>query len=67
MKSKLKVGIAGYGIVGKRRRKYIDESPHMETVAVCDQSFKEKGVTADGIRCFANYLELVNEPLEKAT
>ena len=36
---KLKVGIAGYGIVGERRRQNIDNNAHMETVAVCDQNF----------------------------
>ena len=35
----LKVGIAGYGVVGKRRHKYIDEHPSLRVVAVCDISF----------------------------
>ena len=41
--SKLKVGIAGYGIVGKRRRGCVEGNPNLELVAVCDKSF---GVTA---------------------
>jgi len=36
---KLKVGLAGYGVVGKRRKKCIDLNPYMELVAVCDRSF----------------------------
>ena len=32
--SKLRVGIAGYGIVGKRRRHFIDVHPAFLTVAV---------------------------------
>ncbi len=41
-KIKLKVGIAGYGVVGKRRRFYIDQHPELSTVAVCDQYFKNE-------------------------
>lgn len=36
----LKVGIIGYGVVGKRRRLFIDKHPNMQTVAVCDVRFK---------------------------
>jgi predicted dehydrogenase len=34
-----KVGIAGYGVVGKRRKYYIDLHPSMRVTAICDQSF----------------------------
>ena len=61
---KLKVGIAGYGIVGERRRQNIDKNVHMETVAVCDQNFKQQEVLIDGVRCYPNYLELLKEPLD---
>ena len=40
---KLKVGIAGYGVVGKRRRNAIDQHPALETAAVCDRIFQENG------------------------
>ena len=33
----LKVGIAGYGTVGKIRHHYIDSHPNMEVVAICDK------------------------------
>ena len=36
----LKVGIAGYGLVGRQRRVFIDNNQSMETVAVCDVRFK---------------------------
>ena len=39
---KKKVGIAGYGIIGKRRRQYIDNNPHLQTIAVCDQNLETK-------------------------
>ena len=39
--NRLKVGIAGYGLVGRQRRVFIDGNPSMETVAVCDVRFKD--------------------------
>ena len=46
---KLRVGIAGYGVVGKRRRQYIDANPHLQTVAVSDITFDGTGTLADGV------------------
>lgn len=40
MNEKLKVGIAGYGVVGKRRRGVIDEHPALEMVAVSDRTME---------------------------
>jgi predicted dehydrogenase len=61
---RLRVGIAGYGIVGKRRRIHIDEDPRLVTVAVCDQTFAGSGVLADGVRAHRTYRELLREPLD---
>ena len=63
-KLKLKVGLAGYGIVGKRRRYYIDTHENLETVAVCDQVFQGAGLMADGLHYFSNYKDLLQEPLD---
>jgi len=60
----LKAGIAGYGVVGKRRRFFIDQHTSLRTVAVCDQNFSEPGVMPDGLRCFSNYHQLLEEPLD---
>jgi predicted dehydrogenase len=60
----LKVGIAGYGVVGKRRRKFIDQNSMLETVAVCDQYFGEEGVMPDGIRFLPDYKRLLKTPLD---
>ena len=54
-----RVGIAGYGIVGKRRRMYIDETPDLETVAVCDQTFPGPGTMSDSLRTYTTYQELL--------
>ncbi len=62
--NKLKVGIAGYGVVGKRRREIIDTHPLLGTVGVCDQKFLHSETMADGVRCFSNYQQLLKEPLD---
>ena len=41
---KLRAGIAGYGVVGKLRRRFIDNNEHMQTVAVCDMAYKSKKI-----------------------
>jgi len=60
----LSVGIAGYGMVGKRRRQFIDQHPQLKTVAVCDQKFTGEGVMDDGVRYYTNYHQLLKEPLD---
>ena len=51
---KFKVGIAGYGIVGKRRHQFIKEHPGLEVVAVCDQNFKDKHTEIQGVSYYSN-------------
>ena len=36
---KYRVGIAGYGVVGKRRHEYLMKHPKVDVVSVCDQNF----------------------------
>ena len=62
--NKLKVGIAGYGIVGKRRHIFINEHPNLEVVAVCDQNFKETFSQKKGITYYNNTASLINENLD---
>lgn len=61
--SKLKVGIAGYGVVGQRRRQVVDQRDDMVTVAVCDRTLDD-GVFADGLRRYAHYADLLKEDLD---
>lgn len=63
-KDKLRVGIAGYGIVGNRRRHFIDLNPHIKTVAVCDQKYSAPFTMADGVLAYSNYRQLLEEPLD---
>lgn len=62
--SVVRIGIAGYGIVGKRRRHFIDLHPGLELVAVCDQHFSGRGRLGDGVRYASNYKDLLEEPLD---
>jgi len=61
---KLKVGIAGYGIVGKRRRIHIDKNPYMETVCVSDITFSDSGKFQDGVEYFTNYKHLFQKEMD---
>ena len=64
MTEPLRVGIAGYGVVGKRRRTFIDAHPGLRTVAVCDRSLSEEGTFDDGLRYHARYERLLEEDLD---
>lgn len=60
----LKVGIAGFGVVGKRRKNCVDRHPRMRVVAVCDRSFDAEDAFADGVRFYRDYRRLLTEKLD---
>ena len=64
MSGALKVGFAGYGIVGNRRRKVVDERPDMRAVAVCDRKLGGEGTFEDGVRYHTHYSRLLEEDLD---
>lgn len=64
MSDKLRVGIAGYGVVGKRRRWFVDLHPRLKTVAVCDRAFADGDTLEDGVRYYAHYRRLLEERLD---
>jgi predicted dehydrogenase len=64
MNGPFRVAIAGYGVVGKRRREFIDADPRLRTVAVCDRTFAADGTLPDGVRCYRSYQDLLSEPLD---
>lgn len=59
-----RIGIAGYGIVGRRRKECIDRNPHLRVVAVCDRTFQDEGTFSDGVRYFREYRRLLGEDLD---
>lgn len=61
MAAPLRIGIAGYGVVGKRRRHFIDRRDDMRVVAVCDRSFEVEGTLPDGVRHYRTYQRLLQQ------
>lgn len=59
--SPLRIGIAGYGVVGRRRREFIDQHPRLKTVAVCDRQFEGVGRLEDGVPFYPTYRQLLDE------
>lgn len=64
MASTLRVGIAGYGVVGERRRLHIDRRDDMRVVAVCDRKFETSGRFDDGVAFFHDYKALLAVELD---
>ena len=60
----LRVAIAGYGVVGKRRREFIDTHPGLKTVAVCDRAFDGNGRLDDGVAYFQTPAELLRQDFD---
>lgn len=60
----IRIGIVGYGVVGKRRKDCIDRHPHMHVVAVCDQTFDGIGILDDGVKYYNDYRNLLAENLD---
>lgn len=60
----LRVGIAGHGVVGKRRHQVLDQRSDARVVAVCDQSRPEEAMLDNGVRHFPHYQRLLEEPLD---
>ena len=60
----LKVGIAGYGVVGKRRGDCVERHPNLKLVAVCDRVFQSDGVLPNGVAHFRTYQQLLEQDLD---
>ncbi|MEK9941945.1 MAG: Gfo/Idh/MocA family oxidoreductase [Gammaproteobacteria bacterium] len=60
----IRVGIAGYGVVGQRRRTCVDSLPNAKLVAVCDQKFGNARELDKSIKCFTGYEELLAQELD---
>jgi predicted dehydrogenase len=60
----LRVGIAGFGVVGKRRRDCIARHPQLKVVAVCDRTFEDEGTLEGGIRYYHTYQRLLTHGLD---
>lgn len=64
MTCQLRVGIAGYGVVGKRRHHFIDKHPNLKVVAVCDRTLAPNHPPEDGIVAYSDYRQLLGHELD---
>lgn len=64
MKKILRVGIAGYGTVGKIRHQFIDQHPHMKVTAICDQNFTTFSKKSSMVCHLNNYKLLLRESFD---
>jgi len=55
----LKVGIVGYGVVGKTRHRALDKHPDFAVVAISDIVFKDFNEAIDGIEKYIDYSSLI--------
>jgi len=62
--AKLKVGIAGYGVVGRRRHQCIQARDDLEVVAICDRTFQAARETVDGLLRVKDWNALLEEELD---
>ena len=60
MKKILNIGIAGFGVVGQRRKYFIDKHPNLRTIAVCDIRFQNDGALAESSDFFYSKFEKNN-------
>ena len=72
MKDKLKVGIAGFGIVGKKRFHFIEQNPSFKTIAISDLRFSQNNfeklahqlIKNKKISVYGDYRKLFNNKLD---
>ena len=51
----LKVAIAGFGVVGKKRKACVDRHPNLRLVAVCDRNFNGEGLLENDVYYYQDY------------
>ena len=61
MSKQLKVGIAGFGLVGKKRFKQIENNRFLINSAVCDINFSGSGTLPNGVRYYDTYKHLLKD------
>ena len=62
--TELKVGIAGFGVVGKKRKACVDRHPNLRLVAVCDRNFDDEGLLEEDVYYYQNYQNLLDQELD---
>jgi predicted dehydrogenase len=60
----LRVGIAGYGIVGRRRKQCIDGNDRLKLIGVCDRVLEDGQDQSGEFKYYKNYKDLIKEDLD---
>ncbi len=61
---RLRVGIAGYGIVGSKRHSCLKMHRNVDVIAVCDRNKNQKKNLDKSIKFFNDYVNLLKEDLD---
>ena len=61
---KIRTGIIGYGVVGKKREKYINENQNLDLCAISDIIFKKESYIKKGVNFFKNYKDIFEQDLD---
>ena len=61
---KIKVGIVGYGIVGKRRMNCITEKGYAKVVAVCDKNLSDGFLDSTNVKTFNDFNKIIEEDID---
>ncbi|NUR32993.1 MAG: Gfo/Idh/MocA family oxidoreductase [Gemmatimonadaceae bacterium] len=64
VKPPLRVGVAGYGVVGRRRRQVVDANPLMKTVAVSDITFADAPLEDSAVYVESSWERLLDHELD---
>src|SRR3990167_6043103 len=60
----LRVGIAGFGVVGKQRYQCILKIPNTKVVAVSDKTFSDDHLSQEDFSCLDDYRKIYNKNLD---
>lgn len=64
MTETLKIGIAGFGVIGQRRKVHLEEQPGLRVVGVSDLRFGAGEPLPDGTPTYASHSELLDVPMD---
>lgn len=59
IKTVLRVGIAGYGTVGKRRHTFIKQNPHLKVIGICDKSLQDGFDNIQNLKVYSDFHDLI--------
>ena len=64
MTEPIRVGIAGYGIVGRKRHHFLSADPNFIVSAICDKTLSSNTVSDPSISTFTDYQSLLSCPID---